>query len=119
MPVEKAAPALSGPVGGSVSYVYVGDVSVSCEGDMELRGIDKVLLGAVSGRLCDLDRVSGSGDTDVSGVDTVVSGAVGVCLSDLDSVSPGDTVVRVGEMSLSRGGDAVVLGVAKPVIGVS
>ena len=58
--VEKAAPALSGLVGGSVSNVSVGDVSV----DMELCGVDKVLSSAVSGGLCDLDSVSGGGDTD-------------------------------------------------------
>ena len=79
-PVEKAAPALSGPIGGSVSdvldveaavlgdggvspgavgrYVSVGDVSVSCGGDIELCGVDTVLSGTVSGGLCDLDRVS-------------------------------------------------------------
>ena len=33
-PTEKAAPALRGPVGDSVSYVPVGDVSVSCGGEM-------------------------------------------------------------------------------------
>ena len=118
-PVEKAAPALNGPVGGSVSYVSVGDMSVSCGGDMDLYVFDTVLLGAVSGCLCDLDRVSGSGDTDVSGVDPVVSGAVSVCVSDLDSVSQGDTVVCVGEMFLSRGCDAVGSGVDEPVFGVS
>ena len=133
-PVERAAPALSGPVGGSVSYVLgvdavVGDVGVSsCAvgrylsvgdvsggGDMELCGVDTVLSGAVSSGLCDLARVSGGGDTAWSGVDTVVSGAVSVCLCDLDSVSPGAIVVRVGETSLSRGGDAVVSGVDEPV----
>ena len=36
----------------------VGDVSVSCGGDMELCGVDTVLSGAVNGGLCDLDRVS-------------------------------------------------------------
>ena len=105
-PVEKAAPALRDPVGGSVScvlgldavvlgddgvstgavgrYVSVGDVS--CGGDMDVCGVDTVLSGAVSGGRCDLDRVSGGGDTDVSGIDTVVSGAVSGCLCDLDSV---------------------------------
>ena len=111
-PVEKAAPALSGPVGGSVSNVSVGDVSV----DMDVSGVDTV-SGAVSGGLCDLNRVPGGGDTDVSGVDTV-SGAVSVCLCDLDSVSPGAMVVRVGEMMLSEGGDAVVSGVDVRVCGV-
>ena len=139
--VEKAAPALSGPVGGSVSNGSVGDVSV----DMELCCVDTVLSSAASGCLCVLDRVSGGGDTDTSGVDTVsgavsgglcdldrvseggdtdvscvdtVSGAVSVCLCDLDNVSPG-AMVRVGEMMLSGGGDAVVLGVDVPVCGVS
>ena len=111
-PVEKAAPALSGPVGGSVSNVSVGDVSV----DMDVSGVDTV-SGAVSGGLCDLNRVSGGGDPDVSGVDTM-SGAVRVCLCDIDSVSPGDMVVRVGDMMLSEGGDAVVSGADVPVCGV-
>ena len=39
-------------------------------------GVDTVLSGAVSGGLCDLDRVSGGGDTDMSGVDTVVCKAM-------------------------------------------
>ena len=112
-PVVKAAPALSGPVGGSVSNVSVSDVSV----DMELCVVYTVLSGAVSGGLCDLDRVSGGGDTDVSGVDTS-SGAVSVCLCDIDSVSPGAMVACVGEM-MSGGGDAVVSGVDVPVCGVS
>ena len=119
--VEKAAPALSGPVGGSVSCVLGlealvlddgGDVSVSRGGDMDLCGVDTVLSGAVSGGRCDLGRVSGDGDTDVSGVDTVVSGAVSGCLCDFDS---GDLVVHVEEMSLSGGGDAVVSGVDESV----
>ena len=141
--VEKAAPALSGPVGGSVSNLSVSDLSV----DMELCGVDTVLSsavsgglcdldrvsgggdtnasgvdtvsGAVSGGLCDLDRVSGGGDTDVSGVDTVVSCAVSVCLCDLDSVSPDAMVVRVGKIMLSGGDEAVVSGVDVPVCGVS
>ena len=60
-----------------------------------------VLSGAISGGLCDLDRVSGCGDTDMGSVDTVVSDGVSGCLCDIDSVSRGDLVVRVGEMSLS------------------
>ena len=133
--------ALSGPVGSSVSCVLgldavvigdggvssddvgrcvsVGDVSVSCGGDMELCVVDTVLSGAVSGDLCDLDRVSGGGDTGMSGVDRVESDAVSGCLCDLDSVSRGDLVVRVGDMSLSGGGDAVVSGVDESVCGVS
>ena len=67
-----------------------------------------VLSGAISGGLCDLDRVLECGDADVSGVDTVVSGDVSVRLCDLDSVSRGALVVCVGELSLSGGGDAVV-----------
>ena len=38
-------------------------------------------------------------------------GAVSGCQGDIDSVSRGDLVVRVGEMSLSGGGGAVVSGV--------
>ena len=79
--VEKAASGLSGPVGGSMSCVLsldavvlgddgasycvvgrrvaVGDVAVSYGGDMELSGIDTVVSDAVSGGLCDLERVSG------------------------------------------------------------
>ena len=139
--VETAGPALSDPVGGSVScmlgldaivlddggvsssgvarYASVGDVSVSCGGDMELSGVDTVLSGAVSGGLCELDRVSGGGDTYMSSVDTVVSDAVSGCLCDIDSVSRGDLVVRVGEMSLSGGGDAAVSGVEGSVCDVS
>ena len=49
-----------------------------------------VLSGAISGGLCDLDRVSECGVTDVSGVDSVVSGAVSGCLCDLDNVPRGD-----------------------------
>ena len=131
-PVEKAAPALSAAVGGSVScvlgvdavvlgdggvssgvvgrYVSAGDVLVG--GDMELCGFDTVLSGAVSGGLCDLDSVSGGGDTGVSRVNTVVS-------DDLDNVSGGDIVVRVSDISLSRGGVAVVLGVDGSVCGVN
>ena len=51
----------------------------------------------------------------MSGVDTVVSGAVSGCLCDLDIVSRGDLVVRVGDMSLSGGGDAFVSGVDESV----
>ena len=55
----------------------------------------------------------------MSSVDTVVSDAVSGCLCDIDSVSRGDLVVRVGEMSLSGGGDAAVSGVHGSVCGVS
>ena len=88
-------------------------------GDMELCGVDTLMSDAVSGGLCDLDRVSGGGDTAGSGVDAGVSGAVSVCLCDLDSMSTGAIVVRVGETSLSRGGDSVVPGVDEPVCSVS
>ena len=140
-PLDKAAPPLSGPVGGSVSYVLgldalvlgdggmssgdvgryvsVGDVSVSWGGDMELCGVDTVLSGSVSGGLRDLDMVSGGDNTDVSCVDTVVSAAVSGYMCDLDSVSRGDIVVSIDELSLSGGGDAVVSGVDESVCGVS
>ena len=52
----------------------------------------------------------------MSSVDTVVSDAVSGCPCDIDSVSRGDLVVRVGEMSLSGGGDAVVSGVDESVL---
>ena len=98
--VEKAAPASRGLVGGSVSNVSVGDVSVSCGGDMELCGVDTVLSSAVSGGLCDLDRVSGGGDTDASGVDTV-PGAVSGGLCDLERVlGVGDAVVSGVDVSV-------------------
>ena len=42
-----------------------------------------MLSGAISGGLCDHDRVLECGDTGVSGVDTVLSCAVNVCLCDL------------------------------------
>ena len=122
-PVEKAAPCLSGPVGGSMSCVLGLDAVVSCDGgvtagdvgrcvsvgderrDMELSGVDTVVSGIISGcGLCDLDRVSGGGDTNVSRVDTVVSG---------DSVSR--VVVHVAVMSLAGDGDTVVSGVDEPV----
>ena len=110
-PVEKATPALSVPVGGSVAdvlsldavvlgdggvsagavgrYVSVGDVSVSGVGDPVGCCVDKVLSGAVSGGLCDIDRVSGGGDTEGCCVDKVLSGAVSGGLCDIDRVSGG------------------------------
>ena len=90
-PVEKATPALSVPVGGSVADVLGLDdvVSLSGVGDPVGCCVDKVLSGAVSGGLCDLDRVSGGGDTDVCGVNKVLSGAVSGGLCDLDRVSGG------------------------------
>ena len=111
-PVAMAAPYLSGPVGGRVSYLLGLDAMVLGDG--------RLSSGSVSGCLCDLDNVSGGGDTDVSGVDTVVPGAVSGCLCDPLTVSRGDIVVPVGEMSLSGDrGDAVVSGVDEPVCGVS
>ena len=104
--------------GGVAKYASVGDVSVSCGGDMELCGV-YTMSGAVSGGVCDLDMMLGGGDKGVSVVDTVVPGAVSGCQCDIDSVSRGDLVVRVGGMSLSGGGDAVVSGVDEPVCGVS
>ena len=110
-PVEKATPALSVPVGGSVAdvlgldavvlgdggvsagavgrYVSVGDVSVSGVGDPVGCCVDKVLSGAVSGGLCDIARVSGGGDTEGCCVDKVLSGAVSGGLCDIDRVSGG------------------------------
>ena len=139
--MEKAAPALSVPVGGNVSYVLgldavelgdygmssgdvgrymsVVDVSVSCGDDIELCGVGKMLSGAVSGDLCDLDRVPGGGDTGVSGVDTVVSAAVNGCLCDLDIVSRGVIVVSLDDMSLSGRGGAMMLGVDESMCGVN
>ena len=67
-------------------YVSGGDVSVPCGGDVELCSVDTVVPGAFSG-----------------------------CQCDLDSVSRGDLVVRVGDMSLSGGGDAFVSGVDESV----
>ena len=107
---------------GPILVMWAGIVSIgdeSCGGDMELCGVDTMVSGTVSGGLCDLDRVSGGGDTDVSGVDTVLSDAVGGGLCDLDDVSPGAIIVRVGDMSLPGGGDAVVSGVNEPVCDVS
>ena len=108
---------------------------------MDLCGVDTVLSGAVSGGRCDLGRVSGVGDTGVSGVDTLVSATVDGCLCDIDSVSGdvdtvlsgavssglcdldrvsrGELVERVGDISLSRGGDAINSGVDEYVCGVS
>ena len=149
-PVEKATPALSVPVGGSVAdvlgldavvlgdggvsagavgrYVSVGDVSVSGVGDPVGCCVDKVLSGAVSGGLCDIDRVSGGGDTEGCCVDKVLSGAVSGGLCDRDRVSGGgDTdgccvdkvlsgAVSGGLCDLDRvsgGGDTDVCGVDK------
>ena len=139
-PVEKAAPALSGPVDGSVLGLDAvvlddgGDVSVSRGGDMDLCGVDTLVSATVSGSLCDIDRVTGGVDTLVSAtvdgclcdidsvsgdVDTALSGAVSSGLCDLDRVSRGDLVERVGDISLSRGGDAIKSGVDEYVCGVS
>ena len=60
-PVEKVTPALSVPVGRSVADVLGLDDVVSGVGDPVGCCVDKVLSGAVSGGLCDLDRVSGGG----------------------------------------------------------
>ena len=63
--------------------------------------------------------VSEDGDADVSGVDTVVSGAVSGCLCDLDRVSRGDIVMSIDEISLPGGGCAMVSGVDESVCGVN
>ena len=49
----------------------------------------------------------------------VLSDDISVCLCDLDNVPGGDIFVCVGEMSLSRGGDAVVLDVDEYVCGIN
>ena len=78
-PVEKAALALNGPVGGSVSYVLGLNAVVLGDGGVTFGAVVRyVSVG-------DLDRVSGGGSTDKSGVDSVVLGAFSVCLCDLDS----------------------------------
>ena len=78
--LEKAAPALSGPVGISVSYVLGLDAVVLGDGGVSSGAVGRyVSVGDVS--------VSGGSDTGVSGVDTVVSDAASGCLCDLDSVS--------------------------------
>ena len=133
-PVEKATPALSVPVGGSVADVLGLDDVVSVSGvcDPVGCGVDKVLSGAVSGGLCDIDRVSGGGDTDVCGVDKVLSGSVSGGLCDLDRVSGGGDTdvcgvdkVLSGAVSgglsdldrMSGGGDTDVCGVNKVLSG--
>ena len=138
--VEMAAPALSDPVGGSVScmlgldavvlddggvssggvarYAFVGDVSVSCGGDMELRGVDTMLSGAVSGCLCDLDIVS-RGDLVVRVGGMSMSGGGDAFVSVVDeSVCSVNSVLVDGILDLC-GGDAVVSGAVEPVCGVS
>ena len=105
-PVEKAAPPLSGPVGGSVSYVLgLGDVVLGDGGVSSAAVGMYVSVGDVS--------VAGGGETNVSGVDIVVSGA------DTNRVSRCDIVVSVGDISLSGGDDAVVSGVDESVGGVN
>ena len=103
-------------------------------GDTGVSGVDTLVSATVSGSLCDIDRVTGGVDTLVSAtvdgclcdidsvsgdVDTVLSGAVSSGLCDLDRVSRGDLVERVGDISLSRGGDAIMSGVDEYVCGVS
>ena len=129
-PVGKAAPGLSKHVGGiSVSGVSGVDTMISgavsvglCDldmlsggGDTGVIGVDTLVAATVSGGLCDIDRVTGVGDTGVSGVDTLVSATVSGGLCDLDRVSRGDLVERVGDISLSRGGDAIMSGVDESV----
>ena len=50
----------------------------------------------------------GGGDPDLSDVDTVVSAAISGCMCDLDRVSRGDIVVSLDDMSLSGGVDECV-----------
>ena len=108
--VEQAASGLSGPVGGSVSRVLSLDAAVVCD-------------GGVTADAGDVGRYVSVGDErrdmELSGVDTVVSGAVSGGLCDLGSLSPGVMVVRVGDMSLTGGGDTVVSGRDEPMCGDS
>ena len=91
-----------------------------CEAEasvVEMRPVEK-LAPALSG------FVGGSvpyvGDLEFSSIDTVVSDHVVVSdACDVDSMSIGDIVVRVGEVSLSGGGDAVVLGIDESECGVN
>ena len=107
---------------------------VSGVGETGVSGVDMLVSATLSGSLCDIDRVTGGVDTLVSAtvdgclcdigsvsgdVDTVLSGAVSSGLCDLDRVSRGDLVERVGDISLSRGGDAIKSGVDEYVCGVS
>ena len=75
--VEKAAPALSGPVFCSVSYVLGLDAVVLGDGGVSSVSVGRyVSVGNVS--------VAGGGDLELCGVDTLVSGA------DTDRVSRAD-----------------------------
>ena len=123
-PVEKAAPGLSGPVGGSVSYVLGLDDVVLGDGG--------VSSGAVSEGLRDLDRVSRSGDAVVSGFDEPVCGVNSVMSADVLILWGIDTVVSGVDESVCGvnsvmsadvlnlcGIDTVVSGVDEPVCGVN
>ena len=126
----------------AVDTVMSGAVSVGlCDidrvtgvGDTGVSGVDTLVSATVSGSLCDIDRVTDGVDTLVSAtvdgclcdidsvsgdVDTVLSDAVSSGLCNLDRVSRGDLVERVGDISLSRGGDAIMSGVDEYVCGVS
>ena len=114
-------------ISGAVSVGLCDLDMLSGGGDTGVIGVDTLVAATVSGGLCDIDRVTGVGDTGVSGVDTLVSatvsgslcdidsvsgdvdtvlsGAVSSGLCDLDRVSRGDLVERVGDISLSRGGE--------------
>ena len=124
-------------ISGAVSVGLCDLDMLSGGGDTGVIGVDTLVAATVSGGLCDIDRVTGVGDTGVSGVDTLVSatvsgslcdidsvsgdvdtvlsGAVSSGLCDLDRVSRGDLVERVGDISLSRGGDAIMSGVDESV----
>ena len=124
-------------ISGAVSVGLCDLDMLSGGGDTGVIGVDTLVAATVSGGLCDIDRVTGVGDTGVSGVDTLVSatvsgslcdidsvsgdvdtvlsGAVSSGLCDLDRVSRGDLVERVGDISLSRSGDAIMSGVDESV----
>ena len=102
--VEKAAPALSAAVGGSVSCSLSLDAVVLGDGGVSSGAVRKhVLVGdvsdAVSGGLCDLDSVSG-GDDPLLPDAVRVGGRLSVV---------GDTLVCDSGEARSRGGDTAVM----------
>ena len=107
-PVENVASGLSEPVGSRVSCVLGLDDVVLGDGGVSSGDVGMYVSGGDVSVPC-------GGDVELCGVETMVPGAVSGCQCDIDSVSRGDLVVRVGEMSLSGGGDGVVSGVEESV----
>ena len=105
--VEKAASGLSGPVG-SVSCVLSLDAAVVGDGGVIADSGDVGRYVSVGDERRDME---------LSGV--VVSGAVSGGMCDLYSVSPDVMVVRVGDMSLTGGGETVVSDLDEPMRGDS